>query len=190
MIFSKNPRYIPQEETPGGTLNGVVTSSMQNMHGRNTMSLEEILTNEDILQNFKENIFPKVERTTSGWFFSPIKHSIFNMHQTYMKWFSITNEGIIPHDHTYDFAKLNLNGYLLKVSVPMLSSKISDFQVEYLVDTNAITPVINEIKDNSYKFDMPLFVLGKCPNVDKLLNDQQLFIQKYLSDVQAIIETK
>lgn len=190
MDFQRNPRYLPPQEEKHNILKGAVTPDIQKMHGRNVMSLSEIITNEELKKKFEMNTFPKIEKTTSGWFFSPINHSIFNMHQTYMKWFSLTKDGVIPHDHAYDFARLNMDGYLLKVSVPMLSNQITDFQVDYLVNTNSITPLINEEQDGSYSFKMPMFVLGQYPNISDILSNQQTFIRQYLGDVQEIIGEK
>lgn len=187
MELKRNPMYLPEENT----LKGVVTPLTQNISGQygGVLSLSEILSDEKLSDKFIPGTFPRIEKTSSGWFFSPISRNIYNMHQSYSKWFSITRNGLIPNDHAYEYAKLNVeDGFLLKITIPMLSNHIIDFHPEYAESVKEIIPM--QTGNENILLTMPVFDPRKFSTITNLLSDQETFIKKYLQDIQKLLESE
>jgi len=191
---------IVKKITPNmNSLKGVVTPMHQKMRNmkQNGFTLESIATNKDISDLFVTNEFPKMEKTTDGIFFQPLTRVISTIQQYYIKWFNLTKDMQISHDHNYQYSRVIPDGYLMKVIVPRTSDKINDYNVKYLVPVdnipvseiqstqNTIT-VHGEIPDGtpSIKYAVvPFSPQGLDQTLLNLLMNRDEFISKYLTDI-------
>lgn len=112
---------IGRDKKPKASLEGLVVTPYFQKFGRNEndgFSIKEIIQSKDFLYRFDPNEFPSIEITGCGEvFFTPIKKVITTTESYFIKWFSLTKEFKIQHDHTYNYARLDKDGYLMKRAV-------------------------------------------------------------------------
>lgn len=131
-----NNQPMIQPTTP----KGIVTPIMQAKKGiQGNLTLSQLLDNEKIMNKLDRYVLPKIEKMNDGeMFYEPVRGRISNMHTYVMKWFSLTKDHKIKNDHSYRFARLDPNGYLMKITIPRVSEKITDFGIDYIIPVNSI----------------------------------------------------
>lgn len=103
------------------------------------VTLFDIISDEKLLAKFDKYEFPALKIMDSGEvFFQPICRIISPVHTHFVKWFSLTKNLEFSHDHSYEFAKLNLDGYLMKVKLSTQINKVSGVEIMYVCDVNDI----------------------------------------------------
>lgn len=123
--------------------NKIVTSDMQQKYvsmkgSTSALTLLDIMNDPKCEEKFGKYEFPKFTKTESGEiFFQPIMRVISPLGSKYVKFFSPLKDFSFPNDHSYDFARLHEDGYLMKVEISRQFDKISGFEICY------ITPVMN-----------------------------------------------
>lgn len=130
------------------SMRGIVTplkQKMRNMNGTG-FKIDLIATDENTQNLFMPNEFPKMEKTADGIFFQPLARVISTSRQYFIKWFSLSKDMEFSHDHDYQYARINEDGFLMKVVVPRTSEYISDYEVKYVTPVNNIS--VSEIQTN------------------------------------------
>jgi len=197
MEFERNPRYLPQQTND--SLKGVVTPMNQKLgiYGKSNIKIDDIVGNEVLINEFEKNTLPVMNKMTDGdIFFKPTMKVLQNSFCTYLKWFSLSETFQISHDHDYEFARLNKNGYLMRISIPRVSKVIMSFQVDYIIKVDQFTPIA--ISQNMQsgetegkleeKLRMPYFFIEDFPQINALIQEPENFINTYLRDIQEDID--
>lgn len=194
-------RPVAQNKIENGNLNGnifkgIVTPQMQAMGeiGKTGYTIDDIIEKETLRDKFQKNEFPQFDKTSDGIFFQPIGKVFSTARQYYIKWFSLGEDLSFSHDHAYHYAKLNPNGYLMKVSAPMIHDRISDFEVNYVTRVDNITPISVMVRPEGANIDsltanpidmytLPPFNATEFPTLVQLFMDHEKFVDTYLSDI-------
>lgn len=208
-IFGRGKDVIYRDTSPVATnpnLSGIVTSDMQKRfigsHScANKVTLLDIIRDPELLAKFDRNEFPKVEIMEDGrMFFQPICRVVSPIHTHFVKWFSLTEDLNFSHDHSYEFAQIDPNGYLMKIILSMQPDRISGFEVRYVTKVNDVEFVstVEARTEGAYvtdavnaaipveKFVVTQFVPGQYMKVQSVIQDSESFIETYLKDVQEL----
>lgn len=180
----------------GGAFKGIVTPQMQAMRGigKTGYSIDDIIEKENLRDRFQRNEFPQFDKTSDGIFFQPIGKVFSTARQYYIKWFSLGEDLSFSHDHNYHYARLNPNGYLMKISAPMIHDQISDFEVNYITRVDNITPITVTVRPEGANVDsltanpidmyaLPPFNAPEFPTLVEIFMDHENFVNTYLSDI-------
>ena len=194
-------RPVEQKKVESGNLGdgifkGIVTPQMQMMGGigKTGYKIEDIIEKENLRERFQKNEFPQFDVTSDGIFFQPIGKVFSTVRQYYIKWFSLNEDLSFSHDHNYHYARLNPNGYLMKVSAPMVHDQISDFEVNYITKVDNITPITVTVRPEGANVDslttapidmytVPPFNASEFPALVQVFMDHDNFVSTYLSDI-------
>ena len=179
-----------------GTYKGIVTPQMQRMGGINKTGykIEDIIEKEVVRDRFQRNEFPQFEKTSDGIFFQPIGKVFSTFGNYYIKWFSLSKDLEFSHDHDYDYARLNTDGYLMKISAKMVHDKINDFEVNYVTRADNIVPITVTVRPEGANIDslasdpidmytVPPFNASEFPSLVQVFMEHENFVNMYLSDI-------
>lgn len=104
-----------------------------------SFSLKEILENEELKSKFASDEFPETSIMSDGSiFFKPVKYSISTTESHYDVWFALTEDGMVRHDHDYEYARLYPNSILIKCVVTDLDIKEKTFQIMYATKIDSV----------------------------------------------------
>lgn len=199
--------YIKPKQDPTGLRNSLdglgVTPFNQNFNNSEErgFNLLQILNDESLLAKFQRFTFPKVETMSDGcMFINPRKHVITPTENQYIKWLIFNTDFSPVHDHNYPMTRLPKNGYMMKITIPILSENPDEFQIEYIIDYHNIqVDVSNSINNISQiqnsddrqitvqvnaqnELNIKEYMLGVYPEIDSLISDKKLFFETYASD--------
>ena len=208
-MLNQNPRF------PQRTLNnkvnrtnknpGFVTINEQKRLCLKGLSLRDIIIKNGTNYNFKPYLFPEFNVMTNGdIFFDPCVSIINVSRREFVKWFVLDKQWNISHDNSYNFVRLPKEGYMMKISIPIVSDTIESFEVEYVVDITNINIIESFEVEHVVDIDTNhIFALNdphlmevdslntiesidvtKYPEFIELINDTTSFIKKYLTDIQ------
>lgn len=193
-------RPVEQKKIQSGNLGdgiykGIVTPLMQKMGGigKTGYRIEDLIEKENLRDQFRKNEFPQFEKTADGIFFQPVGKVFSTTRNYHIKWFSLTKDLQFSHDHNYQYAKLNPDGYLMKISAPIIHDMISDFEVNYITKVDNITPIIVTVRPEGTNIDtlasepiemyaVPPFEPSNYPSMVQMFMNNN-FVSEYLSDI-------
>lgn len=177
-------------------LRGVVTPFMQETKTcvRDNISLYDIFNDNDLLSKFQSNTFPKMDKTSTGeLFFIPVARVISPVTGVYYtKWFSLNRNKEFSHDHSYDYARIHKDGYLMKLDVVKDDTKIIDYSIVYLTPVDNVEIITESKNDFSVidpndrtviAYDVKSFDIYKHQDIIEKLSDKDKFIFNYLNDM-------
>ena len=140
--------YRMQQRISG--YNGAILQSRKDLYRiedhKLTMNFFDIVKDESLRKRFPQNTFPKIEVMSDGAIFAETTKRVLEPgHDTFIKWLIADSNGVVVHDWDYPYTRLRDTGYLLKIIVPITSSKSKQlqFHVEYAVDLNEM-PIIQQ----------------------------------------------
>lgn len=196
--FSKSIKSRPKE--PSHSLEGlVVTPHFQKFHTTENggFNIKEIVTSEDFRSRFDIDAFPTIEIMSDGTiFFQPVKNVIKTTESYFVKWFALTEDFEVRHDHDYQFATLPENGYLAKFIVTPLEGAEKTFRVEYIlpasqiqIEENEYTKAMKALDQSSQNYldsqqvelRLKSYELERYPKFDELIKDKESFFETYIS---------
>ena len=198
-IYDNKGRVV-NIHSPGDGFTGFVDSQMQrNLRGEDSFSVRQIIKDPSILERFSPKELPEFQETNTGVFFSPYGRSVNTVGQEIIKWFSLTKDLEFRSDHSYQYATLDEEGYLMKISVPRMSDRILSFDIKYITSVNDIRVIsisenlmkrtIDEADDltGENKLRIVPFEPEKYPEFSiKIKTHYNDFIQKYLNDLLKV----
>jgi len=141
-IIDSKGRKIRLHDASDG-FKGFVDREMQkDILGQSVFSVKQIADDPSILEKFFPKELPEFSETSSGIFFHPYGRYVNTVEQQMIKWFSLTPQLAVRSDHAYQYAKVDEDGYLLKVTAPRLTDKITSFTIAYLMPVNEIRTIM------------------------------------------------
>lgn len=196
---------------PNNGLHGVVTPLDQKLLKRNgSLDIYTVATNPELIRMFAQLELPMFESTSNGIYFEPIAKVMNGTQSYYVKWFCLRNDLSVSADHSYEYARIFEDGYLMKVMVPRSynlkneEEDITDFNILYLTPCKSldVTEVssrglsspteegeeedpLNGVKD---LYKITPFIPEMYPEISYLFNDREGFINTYLQDVSRMIQ--
>lgn len=159
-----------------------VTPMLQRTKGKGKLSLVNIIEDTSLRSQFRSTEFPSFSLTDKTYFFTPVTKVTSITGTYYIKWFSLDQNFRIAHDHNYQFASLNPEGYLMKITVSRLSREINDFQIAYVCDVNDI-----HCSEMQAQEEVSGRTLDDLPKVKSYLSVQEFNPMEYPS-IMAMVE--
>ena len=130
-----------EDDVSSNIIKGVITPYDQVFKKKPStgFSLSEVLENENISKNFDQFTFPKIISTDDEkqWIDS-VAHIISPNGERYVKWLIFNKDKKPVHDHNYPMTNIPDDGYLVKITIPVMKENPREFIVDYIIDLNDI----------------------------------------------------
>lgn len=169
----------------------------------NGLNINDIIRDEKLMNQFSKNEFPEFKVMTDGSIFFNPRRKVVSQIQSYaIKWFSLDSSLEFAHDHDYEFARLNMEGYLMKLRISRgFTNKgdiqIGGFEVDYVCSVNQIPiveiletpnsnlslPSPNEVITPQNKLKVSPYNPNQFPKLIAVFMNSEEFINKYLQDI-------
>ena len=166
-----------------------------------------IANNPRLLSMFTQFELPNFSSTSDGIYFEPIAKVINGTQSYFIKWFCLRDDFSMSADHSYDYARIFTNGYLMKILIPRAfntkneQEEVTDFNILYVTPCSQFN--VTEVSGRTFSGDEteedPLngvndiykitpFDPDMYPEIIPLIQNRESFINNYLQDVVRMIE--